>query len=71
MPVWQSVVAVALVVLPGLVACRVTGETDTTPTGAMGKVAQLTFGALNPGNMNVNLMSANITSSAASRPPTC
>jgi uncharacterized oligopeptide transporter (OPT) family protein len=28
-------------------------------------VAQLTFGALNPGNMNVNLMSANITSSAA------
>ena len=30
-----------------LVACRVTGETDTTPTGAMGKVTQLIFGALN------------------------
>jgi uncharacterized oligopeptide transporter (OPT) family protein len=48
-----------------LVACRVTGETDTTPIGAMGKVTQLTFGALNPGNINVNLMSANITAGAA------
>ena len=31
----------------------------------MGKVTQLIFGALNPGNVNVNLMSANITSGAA------
>ena len=48
-----------------LVACRVTGETDTTPIGAMGKVTQLTFGVLSPGNMNVNLMAANITSGSA------
>ena len=48
-----------------LVACRVTGETDTTPIGAMGKVTQLIFGVLSPGNMNVNLMSANITAGAA------
>ena len=48
-----------------LVACRVTGETDTTPVGAMGKITQLTFGVLSPGNMNVNLMSANITAAAA------
>jgi putative OPT family oligopeptide transporter len=65
MPVWQSVLAVLLSFFLALVACRVTGETDTTPTGAMGKVTQLTFGALSPGNMNINLMSANITSSAA------
>ena len=51
--------------LLALVACRVTGETDTTPVGAMGKVTQLTFGALSPGNVNVNLMSANITAGAA------
>jgi uncharacterized oligopeptide transporter (OPT) family protein len=31
----------------------------------MGKVTQLTFGAVNPGNINVNLMSANITAGAA------
>jgi putative OPT family oligopeptide transporter len=65
MPVWQSVIAVALSFLLALVACRVTGETDTTPVGAMGKVTQLTFGALNPGNVNINLMSANITAGAA------
>ncbi len=65
MPVWQSVVAVALSFLLALVACRVTGETDTTPVGEMGKVTQLTFGALSPGNINVNLMSANITAGAA------
>jgi len=65
MPIWQSVVAVVLSFFLALVACRVTGETDTTPVGAMGKVTQLTFGVLSPGNMNVNLMSANITAGAA------
>ncbi len=65
MPVWQSVVAVALSFLLALVACRVTGETDTTPVGAMGKVTQLAFGALSPGSVNINLMSANITAGAA------
>jgi putative OPT family oligopeptide transporter len=65
MPVWEGVVAVVLSFFLALVACRVTGETDTTPQGALGKVTQLVFGALNPGNMNINLMSANITASAA------
>ncbi len=65
MPYWQSALAVVLSFALALVACRVTGETDTTPIGAMGKVTQLTFGALNPGNVNVNLMSANITAGAA------
>lgn len=65
MPLWQSTLAVVMTFFLALVACRVTGETDTTPIGAMGKVTQLTFGVLSPGNMNVNLMAANITSSAA------
>ena len=65
MPIWQSAVAVMISFFLALVACRVTGETDTTPIGPMGKVTQLIFGGLSPGNMNVNLMSANITSSAA------
>ena len=65
MPVWQSVVAVLLAFWLALVACRVTGETDTTPVGAMGKVSQLAFGAMSPGNVNINLMSANITAGAA------
>src|SRR5262245_15570896 len=65
MPYWQTAVAVLLSFALALVACRVTGETDTTPVGAMGKITQLTFGALSPGNTNVNLMSANITAATA------
>jgi len=65
MPVWETVVAVLLSFALALVACRVTGETDTTPIGAMGKITQLTFGAIAPGNMNVNLMAANITAGSA------
>jgi OPT family oligopeptide transporter len=66
MPWWQSALAVALTFALALVACRVTGETDTTPVGAMGKIMQLTFGIVSPGNMTSNLMSANITAGAAS-----
>ncbi len=65
MPYWQTAVAVILSFFLALVACRVTGETDTTPVGAMGKITQLAFGALSPGNVQVNLMSANITAAAA------
>jgi putative OPT family oligopeptide transporter len=72
MPLWQSVLAVLMTFALALVACRVTGETDTTPIGAMGKIMQLTFGFLHPATkagataaMNVNLMAANITAGAA------
>ena len=65
MPYWQTAVAVLLSFVLALVACRVTGETDTTPVGAMGKITQLAFGAMSPGNVNVNLMSAAVTAAAA------
>jgi OPT family oligopeptide transporter len=65
MPWWQSAVAVPLAFFLSLVACRVTGETDTTPVGAMGQTTQLIFKAIGAGNVNVTLMSANITSAAA------
>jgi len=65
-PYWQTVTAALLSFALALVACRVTGETDTTPVGAMGKITQLVFGALSPGNTTVNLMSANVTAAAAS-----
>ena len=66
MPYWQTAVAVLLSFALALVACRVTGETDTTPVGAMGKITQLVFGVLHPRNVSVNLMSANVTAAAAS-----
>jgi uncharacterized oligopeptide transporter (OPT) family protein len=58
-------VAVAMSFPLGLVACRATGETDTTPIGAMGKVTQLLYAMIARGNQVVNLTSAGVTASAA------
>jgi uncharacterized oligopeptide transporter (OPT) family protein len=62
---WMGVVAVLLTFFLALIASRATGETDITPTGAMGKITQLMFGALAPGNMTTNLMAASLTGGAA------
>jgi OPT family oligopeptide transporter len=64
-PWWMGVIAVPLTFLLALVASRATGETDITPTGAMGKITQLVFGLLAPGNMKINLMTASLTGGAA------
>jgi uncharacterized oligopeptide transporter (OPT) family protein len=50
-----------------VVAGRVSGETGVTPVGTMGKVTQLTLGAIDPGNAASNLMAANVTGGAASQ----
>lgn len=60
-PLWAGAIAVPLAVLMGFVAARVTGETDVTPTKALGPVTQLLFGVLTPGNLSGNIMSANVT----------
>jgi OPT family oligopeptide transporter len=60
-PFWAGLIAVPLAVLMGFVAARVTGETDVTPTKALGPVTQLVFGVLTPGNLSGNIMSANVT----------
>lgn len=65
MPYWLTILAVVLSFALALVACRVCGETDTTPVGAMGKVTQLTFGAIYPRSIDVNLMGACVTAGAA------
>jgi uncharacterized oligopeptide transporter (OPT) family protein len=61
-----GLIAVALSFVLSLVCCRATGETDTTPIGAMGKVTQLLYAAL-PGARgiaSINLMAAGVTASA-------
>ncbi|MBI5242975.1 MAG: OPT/YSL family transporter [Elusimicrobia bacterium] len=58
---WMGLISVAMSFFIAIVACRVTGETDTTPTGALGKITQITFGVLDPGNTTTNLMTANVT----------
>ncbi len=65
---WHAALA-AVVLSFGLavVAGRVTGETGIAPIGAMGKITQLAFAGISPGNATDNLMSANVTGGAASQ----
>ena len=60
-PLWAGLIAVPLAVVMGFVAARVTGETDVTPTKALGPVTQMIFGFITPGNLSGNIMAANVT----------
>lgn len=62
---WAALLAVLLSFVLATVAARVAGETGITPVGAMGKITQLTYGVLTPGDMAANLMTANVTGGAA------
>ena len=68
---WMGILAVLVTFLLSIVAARATGETDITPIGAMGKITQLVYAMITPraiGDqfLTTNLMTASITSGAAS-----
>lgn len=63
---WMGVIAVFATFFLVVVAARATGETDITPVGPLSKITQLTFGAIAPGNIPTNLMTANISAGATS-----
>lgn len=60
-----TLLAIVLSSLLALVGTRSQGETDVNPIGAMGKVTQLLFAAIAPGNVQINLMAAGITSAGS------
>lgn len=62
-----AIAAVLMTFVLAVVAGRVSGETGITPVGPMGKVTQLLFGVLAPGQAAPNLMAANVTAGAASQ----
>ncbi len=64
---WVAVLGVLLTFVLAVVAGRVSGETGITPVGPMGKVTQLVFGVISPGDVAGNLMAANVTGGAASQ----
>ncbi|NOT33530.1 MAG: OPT/YSL family transporter [Candidatus Eisenbacteria bacterium] len=61
---WMGVIAVFITFFLATVSGRATGETDVTPVGPLSKITQLTFGAIAPGNIPTNLMTANISAGA-------
>lgn len=66
-PIWMGVLAVILSLFIASIAVRATGETDINPVGAMGKITQVIYGALHPGMITTNLMTAGITAAGASQ----
>lgn len=61
----MGIIAVPLVFVFAIIAANSTALTSITPTGALGKLTQLTFGALAPGNMTTNIITASITGEVA------
>jgi uncharacterized oligopeptide transporter (OPT) family protein len=62
---WMGALAVVLTFFLAAVVARAGAETSINPIGAMGKVTQLIYGVLAPGNITANLMTAGITAGAA------
>jgi uncharacterized oligopeptide transporter (OPT) family protein len=60
-----ALMTVPLALFLAAVAARVVGATGIAPIGAIGQLSQLSFGMLAPGQMAVNLMSANTAGGAA------
>ncbi len=64
-PWYMGVLAVLMTFFLAAVAARAGAEIGINPIGALGKVTQLTYGVISPGNMTTNLMTAGITAGAS------
>jgi putative OPT family oligopeptide transporter len=63
--IWMALLTIPLALALAAVAARVVGATGIPPIGAIGQLSQLCFGILAPGQVPVNLMSANTAGGAA------
>lgn len=63
---WAGTIAVAMSFVLALVCCRATGESDISPTGPLGKIMQLIFAVISPGNVVHNLAAAGAGANSAS-----
>ncbi|GFO80797.1 MAG: hypothetical protein A49_04240 [Methyloceanibacter sp.] len=67
----MALMAIPVAFVLATVAARVVGETSVAPIGAIGKVSQLSFGAMAPGQPITNLMTANVAGARPDRRPIC
>lgn len=63
--IWMGILSIPLVFVFTLIAVNSTGLTAITPTGALGKLTQLTYSIIAPGNVTTNIMTAGITGEVA------
>ena len=62
---WQPLLAIPVAAAMSYVAVRCAGETDIYPVGPMGKIIQLVFAFVAPGNVVTNLMAAAVACGGA------
>jgi uncharacterized oligopeptide transporter (OPT) family protein len=53
--IWMGITAIPLIFVFTVIGVNSTALTSITPTGALGKLTQLTFGIIAPGNIKTNL----------------
>jgi uncharacterized oligopeptide transporter (OPT) family protein len=63
--IWLGIVAVPLVFIFTLIGVNSTALTSITPTGALGKITQLVYAGLAPGNITTNIATAGIGAEVA------
>ena len=63
--IWHGIVAIPLIFIFTLIGVNSTALTSITPTGALGKLTQLTYGVLAPGSITTNIATAGITAEVA------
>ncbi|WP_163028124.1 OPT/YSL family transporter, partial [Pseudomonas viridiflava] len=62
---WMALLTIPLAICLAAVAARVVGATGIPPIGAIGQLSQLSFGIVAPGQVPINLMSANTAGGSA------
>ncbi len=63
--IWLGIVAVPMVFVFALIGVNSTALTSITPTGPLGKITQLAYAGLAPGNITTNIATAGISAEVA------
>jgi uncharacterized oligopeptide transporter (OPT) family protein len=63
--IWMGVIAVPMVFVFALIGVNSTALTSITPTGPLGKITQLVYGGIAPGNITTNIATAGISAEVA------
>jgi uncharacterized oligopeptide transporter (OPT) family protein len=62
---WMGAIAVPMVFVFALIGVNSTALTSITPTGPLGKITQLLYGVIAPGNITTNIATAGISAEVA------
>jgi len=65
MPIFEPAIAVVFSLLVAVLAVRALGETDLNPVSGIGKVSQLLFAVISPGNVVANLVAGAVAEAGA------